>query len=97
MVPVIIFRIIVICIITIFYTSFIILIPIGLISGAQFSFGCKLLSLLEKKSASLIGRVYVFEAVGSIIGGLVAIGATFGAASSASMASCATPPWRSGC
>jgi spermidine synthase len=57
-------------IITIFYASFIILVPIGLINGAQFSFGCKLLSFLEKKGAAVIGRVYVFEAVGSIIGGL---------------------------
>ena len=59
-------------IITIFYTSFVILIPIGLINGAQFSFGCKLLSSLEKKNASLIGHVYVFEAIGSVIGGIVA-------------------------
>jgi spermidine synthase len=36
-------------IITIFYTSFLLLIPIGLINGAQFSFGCKLLSALKKK------------------------------------------------
>lgn len=59
-------------IVTIFFTSLLILIPIGLINGAQFSFGCKLLSSLEKKNASLIGRVYVYEAVGSIIGGLIA-------------------------
>ena len=59
-------------IITICYTSFLLLIPVGLINGAQFSFGCKLLSSSEKKDASLIGRVYVFEALGSIIGGLVA-------------------------
>ncbi len=61
-----------ISIITIFYTSFLLLIPIGLINGAQFIFGCKLLSALEKRSASLIGRVYVFEAVGSVIGGIFA-------------------------
>jgi spermidine synthase len=59
-------------IITIFYTSFLLLIPIGLITGAQFSFGCKLLSALKKKSASLIGQVYVFEAIGSVIGGIFA-------------------------
>jgi spermidine synthase len=58
-------------IITIFYTSFLLLIPIGLINGAQFSFGCKLLSSMEKRSASLIGHVYVFEAVGSVIGGAI--------------------------
>jgi len=57
---------------TIFYLSFLLLIPIGLINGAQFSVGCNLLSILRKKDASLIGRVYSLEAVGSIIGGVVA-------------------------
>ena len=59
-------------IITIFNTSFLLLIPTGLIFGAQFSFGCKLFSTLGKKSASVIGRVYVLEAIGSVIGGLFA-------------------------
>ena len=59
-------------IITICYTSFLILIPVGLINGAQFSFGCKLLSSSEKENASLVGRVYVLEALGSMIGGIVA-------------------------
>jgi spermidine synthase len=54
---------------TIFYVSILLLIPIGFINGAQFSFGCQLLSNLEKKGATLIGHVYSLEAVGSILGG----------------------------
>jgi len=59
-------------IVTIFYTSFMLLIPIGLIYGAQFTFGCHLLSAREKRNASLIGHVYVFEAIGSVVGGIFA-------------------------
>ena len=46
-----------ISIITIFYISFLILIPIGLINGAQFIFGCKLLSALEKKISKNVRSV----------------------------------------
>jgi spermidine synthase len=57
---------------TIFYISFLLLIPLGLINGAQFSFGCCLLTHLKKKGASLVGNVYALEAIGSVFGGLIA-------------------------
>lgn len=56
---------------SILYISLFLLIPLGLISGAQFSFGCKLLSGIENKGSALIGRVYALEAIGSIIGGII--------------------------
>ena len=58
-------------ILTILYTSFLLLIPICLINGAQFSIGCLLLSKLEKKGASLVGRVFALEAIGSVLGGAI--------------------------
>jgi spermidine synthase len=57
---------------TFFYISFLLLLPVGLINGAQFSLGCKLLSHFEKKGASLVGRTYALEAIGSMLGGLIA-------------------------
>lgn len=55
----------------IFYSSFLILLPVTLPHGALFTYGCKLYSQYFKEDASSIGKVYVFETVGSIIGGLL--------------------------
>jgi spermidine synthase len=57
---------------TIFFVSFILLTPIGLLNGAQFSFGSRLLSGWTDKSATTIGKVYIYESIGSIFGGLAA-------------------------
>jgi spermidine synthase len=57
---------------TIFFSSFLILIPIGLINGAQFSFGCRLLTQIKKKKSSIAGNVYALEAIGSVFGGMIA-------------------------
>ncbi len=54
----------------IFYGSLFILAPLSLSDGAQFSFGCRLYSLVTKREAPAIGRVYLYEAGGSIAGGL---------------------------
>ena len=56
---------------TVFYASFILLTPVSLIAGTQFSFGCKLLTYYRNEGARSIGNVYIYEAVGSILGGLV--------------------------
>ena len=56
---------------SIFYSSFLILIPVTLSHGALFTFGCKIYSQYASEDASAIGKVYVFETVGSIIGGLL--------------------------
>jgi spermidine synthase len=55
----------------IFYSSFLILLPITLPHGALFTYGSKLYSQYVRKDASSIGKVYVFETIGSIIGGLL--------------------------
>ncbi len=54
-----------------FVASMILLIPIALINGAQFSLGCRLLSTYNKDTYSTIGTVYIFEAFGSLVGGVV--------------------------
>lgn len=54
----------------ILYSSFLILLPVSLSHGALFTYGSKLYSQVEKKEAASIGKVYIFETVGSIIGGL---------------------------
>ncbi len=55
----------------IFYSSFFILIPLALVDGAMFAFGCKVYSLMTEQKAPAIGRVYIYEALGAIIGGIV--------------------------
>jgi spermidine synthase len=46
-----------------FYSAFLVLLPLGLVDGAMFTFGCR--------AYANIGHVYVLEAIGGIIGGLV--------------------------
>jgi spermidine synthase len=53
----------------IFYSSFLILLPVTLPQGALFTYGCKLYSQYIRKDLSSVGRVYVLESIGSIIGG----------------------------
>jgi spermidine synthase len=50
-----------------FYSAFLVLLPLGLIDGAMFTFGCRAYA----REVPSIGHVYVLEAVGGIIGGLV--------------------------
>ena len=55
----------------IWYSSFTILLPVSLPYGALFTYGCKLYSQYGKDEASSVGKVYLFETIGSIIGGLL--------------------------
>jgi spermidine synthase len=55
----------------IFYSSFLILVPVTVSHGALFTFGCKIYSKYVREDASSIGKVYVLETIGSIIGGLL--------------------------
>ncbi len=55
----------------ILYSSFLILLPVALSHGILFTYGCKLSSQYEKKDATSIGKVYILETIGSIIGGLL--------------------------
>lgn len=53
--------------------SFLVLLPVSIAHGALFTFSCKLYSLYSNKkdSALSIGRVYIYETLGTIAGGLV--------------------------
>lgn len=54
-----------------FYTSFLILAPICILCGFLFALNCKILDLGLKEAVSQIGRVYIFEAIGAAVGGIV--------------------------
>jgi len=56
---------------SIFYSSLLILILVTIPQGALFTYGCKLYSQYSREDASSIGKVYVFESIGAIIGGLL--------------------------
>ncbi len=55
----------------IFYASFLILVPLALVDGAMFAFGCRAYAALTADGAPAIGRVYVYEALGAIAGGIL--------------------------
>ena len=55
----------------IFYSSFLILLPVTLPQGALFTYGCKLYSESIREDVASIGKVYVLETIGSIAGGLL--------------------------
>ena len=53
------------------YSSFLILSIVSITHGALFTFGCKIYSLYSKKhGATCIGRVYIYETLGTIAGGV---------------------------
>ena len=56
----------------ILYSSFFIFAPISITHGALFTFGCKLYSLYfdSEGKASSIGKSYVYETLGTIVGGI---------------------------
>jgi spermidine synthase len=53
------------------YSSFLILLPASVLHGALFPFGCQVHSTFSAQDESSAGKVYVYETVGTIIGGLV--------------------------
>jgi len=55
----------------IFYSSLLIMLPVSFCHGALFSCGCKIYSSYIKDSASSIGKIYAWETIGTIIGGIV--------------------------
>lgn len=52
-----------------FYSSFSLLAPLCIISGFQFTLGCKIYAE-SKKEAQAVGQVYLLDAVGNMLGGL---------------------------
>lgn len=51
------------------FSSLLILLPVSLTHGALFTFGCKIYSMLSPQGA--IGKVYIYETIGTMVGGLV--------------------------
>ncbi|MGM0402000.1 MAG: spermidine synthase, partial [Chloroflexota bacterium] len=54
----------------VFYASFLILLPVSVLHGALFTFSCQIYALFSSQDASAAGRVYVYETVGTIVGGI---------------------------
>lgn len=54
----------------IFFSSFLVLAPSCILNGFQFSLGCRLLSLNGNSSIN-IGRIYIAEAIGCVLGGFL--------------------------
>ncbi len=53
------------------WSSFLVLLPVSVSHGALFPLGCRLFSTSATTDASSVGRVYVYETVGTIAGGIV--------------------------
>jgi len=53
------------------FSSFLILLPVCVFHGALFPFSCRIYAMFSGQDASSAGRVYVYETVGTIIGGIV--------------------------
>jgi len=54
-----------------FYSSLLILLPVSILHGALFTFSCRIYAIFSGQAAAVAGRVYVYETVGTIIGGIV--------------------------
>ena len=56
----------------IFLSSFLLLLPVSLPHGALFTFGCRLYAEVHGRPSSwAVGRVYLYETLGTIVGGTV--------------------------
>jgi spermidine synthase len=55
----------------IFGSSFLILLPVSLSHGALFTYGCRLYSEVSREGASSVGKVYILETLGTLLGGLL--------------------------
>jgi spermidine synthase len=55
----------------ILYSSFIILLPTGILHGLSFTLACSIHNQLTGKGASSTGRVYFYEMLGTIAGGVL--------------------------
>jgi len=50
--------------------SVVLLLPVAVLNGTQFSLGCRLLSTHRGEQSDTIGTVYIYEALGSLVGGV---------------------------
>ena len=56
---------------TMLYSSFLILLPTSVTHGTLFPLGCKIYAEHSSPDATAIGRVYVYETIGTILGGII--------------------------
>lgn len=54
-----------------FWASFLVLVPVSILHGALFTWGCRIWATFSNRGAASVGTVYVWETVGSIIGGVI--------------------------
>ena len=52
------------------YISLLVLAAVSLLQGALFTYSCRIYSRFSTPGASSVGRVYVYETVGTIVGGI---------------------------
>jgi spermidine synthase len=52
------------------FSSLLVLSAVSTLQGALFTYSCRIYSLFSSPGASSVGRVYVYETVGTIIGGI---------------------------
>ncbi len=55
----------------IFYSSLLVVAPLCILNGFQFAFGCRILSETVAIKEEGVARIYIFEATGHVIGGVL--------------------------
>jgi len=55
----------------IFYCSLLVLAPLGILHGFQFALGSRIISAGSRTPAAEVGKVYIWEAIGTMIGGIM--------------------------
>ncbi|MBA7646351.1 Polyamine aminopropyltransferase [subsurface metagenome] len=54
-----------------FYFSFLVLAPLCLVIGFQFALGCRVYNQIIREAPKAIGRVYIYDAIGDMAGGII--------------------------
>ena len=52
------------------YSSIVVLMPVSILHGALFTYCCQIYATISSKGATPTGKVYVYETIGTIIGGI---------------------------
>lgn len=55
----------------VFFVSLLILLPVSFSHGGLFSAGCRIYSVLTKEPQGAIGKVYSWETIGTLLGGII--------------------------
>ena len=54
-----------------FYSSFLILLPVCILHGALFTIGCRIYAMYSDNDSSSAAKVYVYETAGTVLGGVI--------------------------